>query len=97
MKLVVVEPRAAAEMVPHDLPVRQQPEPGQRGRLLLQQPVPRPARGAVAAAPGPRRSRASTIQTKWFYERTRGQYQNEKNKLTPAQAKHSRPSTRAAR
>lgn len=27
------------------------------------------------------------FQTKWFYERTRGQYQNEKAELTPAEAK----------
>ena len=62
------------------LPVREQPEQGQRGGLLLQQPLPRPHGGTVtpdpyAATPG------VTFQTKWFYERTRGQYLNEKAKL----------------
>lgn len=84
MKLVVVEPQVAAEMIPLISRYANSQNRVSEADFFSNSPfhvrlAELSQRVLVPAQPG------VNFQTKWFYERTRGSYQNEKNKRTPAE------------
>lgn len=86
MKLVVVDVAAAADMVPRISRYANSQNRVSEADFFSNSPFhvrleELSRRLLVPARPG------LNYQTKWFYERTRGQYQNEKNKLSSANAK----------
>lgn len=86
MKLVVVEPETAVELVPNVSRFANSQNRISEADFFSNSPfhVRMETLSRQVLVP----SMAGThFQTKWFYERTRGQYQNEKAKLTPAEAK----------
>ena len=68
-----------------DLRIRQQPEPGERGGLLFQPSVPCPHRRVFAPHPRAESRDGTFRESKWYYERARGQYADARARLTPAQ------------
>ena len=64
-----------------DLGIRQHPEQGERCRLLLEPSVPHPD-GAVLARRDLHRADGERHDSKWFYERSRGQFINARNGQT---------------
>lgn len=86
MKLVVVAPETAVELVPNVSRFANSQNRISEADFFSNSPfhVRMEKLSRQVLVP----SMAGThFQTKWFYERTRGQYQNEKAKLTPAEAK----------
>lgn len=86
MKLVVVEPMVSAEMVPLISRYANSQNRVSEADFFSNSPfhirLEELSRRTMAPArPG------VNFQTYWFYERTRGSYQNERNKLTPAKQK----------
>lgn len=83
MKLVVVEPKVSAEMVPLISRYANSQNRVSEADFFSNSPFhirleELSRRTTAPARPG------VNFQTYWFYERTRGSYQNERNKLTPA-------------
>lgn len=83
MKLVVVEPQVSAEMIPLISRYANSQNRVSEADFFSNSPfhirIEELSRRTMAPAkPG------VNYQTYWFYERTRGSYQNERNKLTPA-------------
>ncbi|WP_158239852.1 AIPR family protein [Phycicoccus duodecadis] len=86
MKLVVVEPETAGDLVPNVSRFANSQNRISEADFFSNSPfhVRMETLSRQVLVP----SMAGThFQTKWFYERTRGQYQNEKAKLTQAEAK----------
>lgn len=86
MKLVVVEPQVSAEMIPLISRYANSQNRVSEADFFSNSPfhirLEELSRRTMAPAkPG------VNYQTYWFYERTRGSYQNERNKLTPAKQK----------
>lgn len=86
MKLVVVEPAVSAEMIPLISRYANSQNRVSEADFFSNSPfhirLEELSRRTLAPAkPG------VNYQTYWFYERTRGSYQNERNKLTPAKQK----------
>ena len=83
MKLVVVEPHISAEMIPRISRFANSQNRVSEADFFSNSPfhvrLEELSRRALAPSkPG------ISFQTSWFYERTRGSYQNEQNKLSPA-------------
>lgn len=83
MKLVVVEPQVSAEMIPLISRYANSQNRVSEADFFSNSPFhirleELSKRALAPAKPG------VSFQTRWFYERTRGSYQNERNKLTPA-------------
>ncbi|WP_020141796.1 AIPR family protein [Terracoccus sp. 273MFTsu3.1] len=86
MKLVVVEPENAVDLVPNVSRYANSQNRISEADFFSNSPfhVRMETLSRQVLVP----SMAGThFQTKWFYERTRGQYQNERAKLSPAEAK----------
>lgn len=86
MKLVVVEPEVATEMIPNISRYANSQNRVSEADFFSNSPFhvrlsELSQRVLVPAKPG------VGFQTKWYYERTRGSYQNEKNKRSTAEAK----------
>ena len=86
MKLVVVEPQVSAEMIPLISRYANSQNRVSEADFFSNSPFhirleELSKRALAPAKPG------VNYQTRWFYERTRGSYQNERNKLTPASQK----------
>jgi hypothetical protein len=86
MKLVVVEPQVSAEMIPLISRYANSQNRISEADFFSNSPFhirleELSKRALAPAKPG------VNYQTRWFYERTRGSYQNERNKLTPANQK----------
>ena len=86
MKLVVVDPEVSAEMIPLISRYANSQNRVSEADFFSNSPfhirLEELSRRTMAPAkPG------VNYQTYWFYERTRGSYQNERNKLTPAKQK----------
>ncbi|MGM0930071.1 MAG: AIPR family protein [Actinomycetota bacterium] len=85
MKLVVVEPALASELVPSISRFANSQNAVSAADFFSNSPyhvrVEELSRRVLAPAVA-----GATYNTKWYYERTRGQYENEKNKLARAEA-----------
>jgi hypothetical protein len=83
MKLVVVEPRIASEMIPRISRFANSQNRVSEADFFSNSPfhvrLEELSRRTLAPAKA-----GVGFQTSWFYERTRGSYQNEQNKLSPA-------------
>ncbi|MGX5716312.1 AIPR family protein [Arthrobacter sp. MAHUQ-56] len=85
MKLVVVEPAVANELVPSISRYANSQNAVSAADFFSNSPfhVRMESLSKRVLAPA---STGSTYNTKWYYERTRGQYENERNKLSAAEA-----------
>lgn len=85
MKLVVVDPRIAEELVPNISRYANSQNAVSAADFFSNSPfhirVEELSRRVIAPAVS-----GATFSTKWYYERTRGQYENEKSKLSKAEA-----------
>lgn len=85
MKLVVVSPTVASELVPSISRFANSQNAVSAADFFSNSPyhvrVEELSRRVLAPAVA-----GATYNTKWYYERTRGQYENEKNKLSKAEA-----------
>jgi hypothetical protein len=86
MKLVVVDSDAAAEMVPRISRYANSQNRVSEADFFANSPFHIRLEELSRRLLVPARAGVN-YQTKWFYERARGQYQNEKNKLSTAESK----------
>jgi hypothetical protein len=86
MKLVVVEPRISEEMVPRISRYANSQNRVSEADFFSNSPFHVRLEELSRLTMVPAKAGVS-YQTYWFYERTRGGYQNERNKLTPARQK----------
>lgn len=86
MKLVVVDPEIASEMVPSISRFANSQNAVSAADFFSNSPfhvrMEELSRRVLAPA-----AAGSTVNAKWYYERTRGQYENEKNKLSVAEGR----------
>ncbi|MEV6487089.1 AIPR family protein [Actinoplanes sp. NPDC051633] len=83
MKLVVVEPAAAADMIPRISRFANSQNRVSEADFFSNSPFHVRLEELSRRTLAPSKAGVN-YQTIWFYERTRGSYQNERNKLTPA-------------
>jgi hypothetical protein len=83
MKLVVIEPAAAADMIPRISRFANSQNRVSEADFFSNSPFHVRLEELSRRTLAPSKAGVN-YQTIWFYERTRGSYQNERNKLTPA-------------
>lgn len=83
MKLVVVEPAAAADMIPRISRFANSQNKVSEADFFSNSPFHIRLEELSRRTLAPSKAGVN-YQTIWFYERTRGSYQNERNRLTPA-------------